>query len=94
MTSVGASEVIFGVADLLLFSQGQTAIVDQDNSLCFVMDINTTLVRPISDFYNLVKHNKVRMPWILLKLLVSDMKSVTYLGDLPSCMHANNLQWQ
>jgi hypothetical protein len=38
--------------------KGLTVIVDQDHGRCFIMQINATLVKPISDFYNLVQNNK------------------------------------
>lgn len=37
---------------------GLTAIIDQDHGRCFIMQINATLVKPISDYYELVKYNK------------------------------------
>jgi len=37
---------------------GLTAIIDQDHGRCFITQINATLVKPISDYYELVKYNK------------------------------------
>jgi hypothetical protein len=37
---------------------GNTAIIDRDSGRCFVTPLNTTLVKPISEFYPLVQSNK------------------------------------
>jgi hypothetical protein len=37
---------------------GLTAVIDLDHGRCFVTQINSTLVKPIPDFYDLVKYNK------------------------------------
>jgi hypothetical protein len=38
--------------------QGLTAVIDLDHARCFITQINSTLVKPIPDFYDLVKFNK------------------------------------
>lgn len=68
--------------------KGLTAVVDQDHGRCFITQINDTLVRPISEFYDQIQQNKagyyLRDAELIhdhYRLLKSQIEDISLLGS-------------